>query len=396
MIAQSQPWISQPPHQREVCSVSHSTHIQPVIPAHLVLTAQTLKNSGGAERYARDVIGGFHRIGLRPTLFAREIDRTLPEAAWIDAQPTDVWWAPRKLRNLAFNWKVSRLLHKHRPACVFSINHLTQADLVLCGGTHPGSLEASGRAARRSDAWQIDLERRSYTNATAIVAHSLLMKQELQRFYGIADERIKVIYPPVDTGRFKVLSSAERQAVKRRLGLPEDRIVFAFASMNHERKGYALVEKFFSETTLPVCVAVAGRPVREAGDRIRYLGYCREMESLFGAADFTIVASAYEPFGLVGVESVMCGTPLVIADNVGSAETVTGDAKIAFSRVSDTDFARAIHCALERAQAGIRIADPLAHLTYDPSVETHIEDLCALIADISKTPAYERKNGFHA
>lgn len=51
---------------------------------------------------------------------------------------------------------------------------------------------------------------------------------------------------------------------------------------------------------------------------------------------------------------------------------------------------------MERAQSGARIADPLLHLAYNPSVETHIEDLCKLIADISKTPDYERRNGFNA
>ncbi|MDE1179042.1 glycosyltransferase family 4 protein [Paraburkholderia sp.] len=376
--------------------MSNPTYVQPAIPGNIVLTAQTLKNSGGAERYARDVIAGFHRIGLRPTLFAREIDRTLPEAAWIDPQRMDVWWVPRKLRNLAFNWRVSRQLHKHRPACVFSINHLTQADLVLCGGTHPGSLEALGRPPRRSDAWQIELERRSYTNATAIIAHSMLMKQELQRFYDIPAARIDVIYPPVDTKRFKVLSPEERKRVRRQLGLPEDRVVFAFASMNHERKGYELIEKFFSKTNLPVCLAVAGRPVPRTGDTIRYIGYCREIESLFGAADYTIVASTYEPFGLVGVESVMCGTPLVIADNVGSAETVTGDAKIAFSRRSEASFEQAIHTAVARAQNGCQITDPLSHLAYDPSVETHMEALCRLISAISATPAYMKRNAGNA
>jgi hypothetical protein len=150
-----------------------------MMPGNIVLTAKTLKNSGGAERYARDVTAGFHRLGLRPTLFAREIDRSLLEAAWITPNQ---WTCGGCLESSAifhFNWKVNWRLHKHRPACVFSINHLTQAALALCNGTHSGCLEASGRMTRRSDAWQIELERRSYTNATATIVHSMPMKQEL-------------------------------------------------------------------------------------------------------------------------------------------------------------------------------------------------------------------------
>lgn len=118
-------------------------------------------------------------MGLRPTLYAREIDMSMEEAGWIDAQPLNVRWAPRKLRNLAFNWRLGRRLRQHRPQCLFAINHSPFADVALCGGTHPGSLEAAGRRERRSDRWQIELERRTYTNARAIVAHSKLMGREL-------------------------------------------------------------------------------------------------------------------------------------------------------------------------------------------------------------------------
>jgi glycosyltransferase involved in cell wall biosynthesis len=342
----------------------------------LALTAQALKNSGGAERYTRDVIAGLHRLGLRPTLFAREIDRELPEAAWIDAQPLNVRWAPRKLRNLAFDWRLKQRLKRHRPACVFSINHSTHADVALCGGTHPGSLEAAGRAPRRSDAWQIELERRVYSRARSIVAHSQLMSRELQRFYDVPAARIDVLYPPVDTARFRPLDDSARAAVRRELGVPDDRVMFVFSSTSHERKGYPLLEAFFSRTTLPVCLVVAGRPVPKTSDTIRYAGYSKEIEKLFAAADFTVVASAYEPFGLVGVESVMCGTPLVIADNVGSAETVTGAAKIEFSRQSAGSFERAIGQAVERVKSGgARIAAPRESLVYDPSVDAHVAAL---------------------
>ena len=117
----------------------------------------------------------------------------------------------------------------------------------------------------------------------------------------------------------------------------------------------------------------------KTSDTIRYVGYCKEIEKLFAAADFTVVASAYEPFGLVSVESVMCGTPLVIADNVGSAETVTDAAKIAFSRQSAGSFERAIETAVERVRSGdARIAEPQRSLVYDPSVDAHVAALYAL------------------
>ena len=59
---------------------------------------------------------------------------------------------------------------------------------------------------------------------------------------------------------------------------------------------------------------VAGRPIDETGPNIHYLGYRSDIEDVYRAVDFTILASTYEPFGLVGVESVLCGTPVLVAD----------------------------------------------------------------------------------
>lgn len=349
-----------------------------VIP-EIAITAQALKDAGGAERYTRDVIAGLHRMGIRPTLFAREVDRTLDESGWVDARPLDVRWAPRPLRNLAFNWMLGRRLRDHRPRCLFAINHSPYADVALCGGTHPGFLQSMGQRARQRDLWQIALEQKTYANAHTIVAHSQLMAGELRRFYGVPDARIRVLYPPVDTARFRPLDPAERLAARRQLGLPEDRIVFGFSSTGHERKGYGLLEPFFAETRLPICLAVAGRPIPRACETICHVGYQKDIERFFAAVDFTVVASIYEPFGLVGVESVLCGTPLVIADNVGSAEAVADEAKIVFSRKKAGDFAHAIDVALERARDGnVRIAHPLDNLRYAPDIDTHVAALVRL------------------
>jgi glycosyltransferase involved in cell wall biosynthesis len=367
------------PNARLPAPAESADSILPV--AELVVTAQALNNSGGAERYMRDLAAGFHRLGIRPTLYVRKIDRSLPEAAWVDAQPLNVRWVPGKLRNLAFAWLFKRRLRAHPRAYVLSINHPAIADLALCGGTHAGFVETTGRRMRLSDRWQIGLERKTYGGARVIVAHSKLMASELQRVYGLPAERIHVHYPPVEIGRFRPAGAAERMALRRRFGLPDDRTVFVFSSTSHERKGYALLEAFFEKTTLPICLVVAGRPVPKTSETIRYVGYCKDIEELFRAADFTVVASIYEPFGLVGVESVLCGTPLVIADNVGSAEAVTGDAKIEFSRADPAGFDRAISAALERVRGpNPRVDNPAACVSYDPDVDAHVRALCRLMA----------------
>ena len=129
----------------------------------------------------------------------------------------------------------------------------------------------------------------------------------------------------------------------------------------------------------PITLAVAGRPVGKPLPRVRGLGYVHDIESLYRAADFTVLGSDYEPFGLVGIESILCGTPVVFADNVGCLEVIKGDAALRFSRRDDASVAAALREAVRRAREGsARLQTPMAALDYDPDVGRHVEALMAL------------------
>ena len=357
----------------------------PNLPLRLAITAQALTHGGGAERYLRDIVSGLAAAGVRPWVLARRIDPKLPQAAMVDAVRIETRGIPRLWRSTVFDWTTGRWLRRNRPDCVFAVNHSVHADVAVCGGTHPGFLQAMGRRAGLTDRRQIALERRTYAHARRIVAHSRMMQRELQRFHGIAADRVDVIYPPVDATRFGPLDEAARRGVRDRLGLPQDRAVFLLVSTGHGRKGFDELEALFAATDLPMTLAVAGRPLPRPSRNVIELGYRQDVETVFAAADYAVVASRYEPFGLVGVESVLCGTPVVIADTVGCAEVIDDSAKIAYARADPRGLSDALALACTRAQArDHRVADPPAALRYDPGVDVHVRRLLALFADCAR------------
>ena len=95
-----------------------------------------------------------------------------------------------------------------------------------------------------------------------------------------------------------------------------------FPSSSHERKGLPLIEAALRDSDLPVVVAVAGRPPAQTSAQVRYIGYAKNIEDAYRAADFTVLASKYEPFGLVGIESVMCGAPVIFPTSVGCCSAI--------------------------------------------------------------------------
>jgi len=344
----------------------------------LAISNHALRMSGGIERYALTLVRGLHERGMRPVVLAKRFDRTLPEYGWVDAVQVPVGFVPGKLRDLWFDWRLRRLKQRLGLRPLIACNQTGAADIAICGSTHPGFLEAMQMPTRRIDRWKTELERAHLENAQIIVAHSRLMAEQVQRFYGIGPDKIRVLYPPVDAQRFHSADATAREALRAKLGLPTDRATFLLVSTGHRRKGLDQLVEFFRATTLPVSLAVAGRPIEVSSPNIRYLGYRSDIEDVYRAADFTVIASRFEPFGLVGIESVLCGTPIVVADNVGCAEVVREPAATRFSLDDSASFDSAIRLALGRWKDGThRIGDVQAALAYDPSVQAHLDALLA-------------------
>jgi glycosyltransferase involved in cell wall biosynthesis len=346
------------------------------------VSCSALRRSGGLERYAMDLVRGLHAAGVRPACFARRFDLSLPESRLVDVHRINVSWLPGKLRDRYFSWRLRGARRAAGVDVLIGCNRVDSSDIAICGGTHRGFLRASGREARASDRWQIALEQRQYERAQFIVAHSKRMQDELIELYGVPHEKIRLLYPPVDAQRFARADPAARAQLRQQFGFAENEIVLLFPSSSHERKGLPLIEAALKEMALPVVVAVAGRAPERTSAQIRYIGYAENIEDCYRAADYSILASNYEPFGLVGIESVLCGTPVIFSSNIACCEVLSDGVKIVFPPGDIDGLRRALATAVERAQGAAR--KPLAPdaIRYDPGVAAHVDALLALAEQV--------------
>jgi len=356
------------------------------MPTALAISNHALRYSGGFERYAMTLVRGFHEAGIRPTFIAKSFDTSLPEYGWIHPIRLRMLGLPSKLRDQFFDWRIGRVKRRlgTRMGPLIACNPTRWADVAVCGGTHPGYLVAMGKPMRMSDCWKIELERSHFESSRIIVAHSALMRDEIIRHYNISPAKIVLLYPPSDTLRFSIVDDNTRARLRADLSLPVDRAVFLLASTGHKRKGLDALADFFGRTSLPVTLVVAGRPPKTALPNVRYLGYRTDIENVYRAVDFTIMASAYEPFGLVGVESVLCGTPVLLAKGVGCAEVIAEPAGIAYDTKQPDGLVRAVTAAIARWQVGAhRLARPTQSMRYDPRVVTHVQALTAMVESLA-------------
>jgi glycosyltransferase involved in cell wall biosynthesis len=231
-----------------------------------------------------------------------------------------------------------------------------------------------------------------------------MMRDELVELYGIDEAKVRILRPPVDAARFTSVDAAARASLRKRLGFRDNETVLLFPSSSHARKGLPLIEAAVRDMEATVVVAVAGRPVGHTSPHVRDIGFQREIEDCYRAADFTILASAYEPFGLVGIESVMCGTPVIMPSTMGCGDVIAAHAKYVFEH----DEVRSLRETIRTAIAGGRTATHRHRLgtpselmereeaiLYDTSVAYHVDSLLSLVNLVhagrgSRTPAVAR------
>lgn len=348
----------------------------------LGVSCNVMKHSGGMERYARDLARGIAERGFRPAYFARKLDHALPEYAMVEPHRINVSFLPGKLRDAWFSWRLRSAKRVADVDVMIGCNRVDSSDIAVCGGTHRGFLRATGRRLKLTDRWQIALEERLYANAAIILAHSPLMRDELIELYGIDEARVRILRPPVDTARFTPVDAAARAALRKRLGFQDNECVLLFPSSSHVRKGLPLIEAAVRDLKEPVVVAVAGRPVASLSSNVRYIGFQREIEDCYRAADFTILASAYEPFGLVGIESVMCGTPVIMPSTMGCCDVIAAHVKHVFERGDVRSLCETIRRAIASRIVGENPNENGQAVLYDASVAGHVDALLSLASQV--------------
>ena len=283
--------------------------------------------SGGMEQYALRVTKALLRLGHTPVIFTMTADDALPfyKQTEVHQWTGAIRWLPNKWNVKRFNqWLLTE--RKKVPvdfmiACCIAVS----AEIATCGGNHIGYLKAMKKSVSFFDRWIINLERAMYRQATLVVAHSEAMKLELEDFYGIDSQKIRVIYPPQC---FQTTTEvADRRALREKFGLPQD-------------KTLDLLRRYFEKTEFPELLVVAGKPLKRPIKNALYVGFCTDMPTLYQACDYTVMASLYEPLGMVGAESVSCGTPAIMGKNIGCCEILAGRALRSFDVHSLADFER--------------------------------------------------------
>jgi glycosyltransferase involved in cell wall biosynthesis len=201
------------------------------------------------------------------------------------------------------------------------------------------------------------LERTSYDAAGVVVAVSHRVRGELLSA-GLPERKVRVIHSGVDLDDFHP-GIEDRPA----LGLPADVPLGLFVGdVRTYRKNLDTVLRALVNTP-SIHLAVVGAFDRSPfpamasalgiADRVHFLGFRRDVARIMRGCTFLAFPTRYEPFGLVILEAMSSGLPVVTTRIAGAAELLNEDGGVL---LDDPESVKSLAEAMEKmSNAAIRI-----------------------------------------
>lgn len=170
--------------------------------------------------------------------------------------------------------------------------------------------------------------------------------------------KCKVVQNGADIDHYKVLTGPEKQALRRKFGLPADKKIFVTVGALEPRKNMALIIHAFNKIgSSDLCLVIVGDGEEYGmlqelkGDNTRILLTGNTMEPLpyYQSADYFVSASLAEGLPNTVLEAMSCGLPTLLSDIAPHAEMLAYDenAGCTFNRYDADDLVRTIFGALE-------------------------------------------------
>ena len=253
----------------------------------------------------------------------------------------------------------------------------------------PWKKEQLGRAYFASS-W---IEKTAFQNADGVIAVSRSMKEDIQRVYGIPEKGIEVIFNGIDADHYR---PKENPLVVASYGINPEKPYILMVSRLTRQKGIhhflAAVCHLETDVQVVMCASAPDTPefMQEVSGIVRKIKEQSrkkiiwvektvprdDLIVLYSHAQLFVCPSIYEPFGIINLEAMACGTP-VVASAVGGIREVVVDGQtgrlVSFEPKSPQD------------------PEPRDPDRFARSLARHIDQMLGNPADLDKMGKFSRK-----
>jgi len=217
-----------------------------------------------------------------------------------------------------------------------SFKHYTKKPMVVT--VHSTEYGRSG--LHTPESYSIDgIEWWSTYEASKVIVTSSSMKREICEHFRLPQEKVEIIPNGIDLTRY--WASVDRWSVRSRYGVqPNEKLVLCVGRLvpqkgiEHLIRAVPIITRHYPEAKFIIVgdgwlkdhLEGVAQSTRHRW-KIKFTGFLPDQEvvALTTSADVLVVPSVYEPFGIVALEGMAAGVPVVVSQVGGLAEVIAHD-----------------------------------------------------------------------
>lgn len=321
---------------------------------HVALVFKQLRASGGAEQMASIFIDVFRSLDVRLSVVARHLDGTPTGFEFHRVNPPHIGRAGRAT---GFARAACRRLSELGSGLVLSQEHMPCCHVYRAGGgAHAEWLRQrrrlQGSLRRAWERWdphqraKLTLERATYESPVlrSVICNSEMVRNDILRHYDVAPDRLHVIENAIEVAAYQRPRDWElhRRRTRGEAGIPQEVFLWLFVGSGFARKGLDIVFRALVHHH-DAHVAVVGRDHAEARyrrlarrlkieHRVHFLGRRDDVRPYYWAADALIHPALYEAYGLVVLEAMAAGLPVLGSFQCGAAHALISEGRNGYLR----------------------------------------------------------------
>ena len=229
------------------------------------------------------------------------------------------------------------VIHAHDWLVAYSAKTLKASyDIPLVSTIHATEAGRNSGISTETQRYINDTEWMLTYESSEVIVNSNYMKNELQRLFNLPFEKINVVSNGINLHNF---SGIERDYdFRRQYAMDNEKIILFMGRLVYEKGIQHLIAAMpkILENYHDAKLVIAGKGgmIDELkaqveslglGNKVYFTGYLnsKQVQKMYKCADISVFPSTYEPFGIVALEAMLAGVPVVVSDVGGLNEIVS-------------------------------------------------------------------------
>ncbi|CDL84065.1 glycosyltransferase family 4 protein [Xenorhabdus szentirmaii] len=312
-------------------------------PLRLAIVRQKYRPDGGAERFISRALEALESEQLELNVITRSWQGT-NNPNW-HIHLCNPFKFGRISRESGFAKSAQKIWKKEQFDLVQSHERIAGCDIYRAGdGVHKSWLHQRTRILPKWKAkwllndryhrYVMDAEAEMYADPALkkVICNAEMVKKEIIDEFGLAEDKIAVIYNAIDSTKFFPADEQSRLQLRQQYQIPATAKCLVYVGSGFERKGLSAAIQAIAKTDSYLLVIGKDKEQKKYQEianalgcihRIRFMGLQKNTLPFYQLSDGLLLPTLYDPFPNVVLEAMACGLPVITSTTCGGAEFIT-------------------------------------------------------------------------